>query len=78
MTEKDTADVALIGAGIMSATLGTLFRKLAPRSRVEIFERLEQAAAESSDARNYAGTGHACYGELSYTPEPPDGSADVK
>jgi malate dehydrogenase (quinone) len=65
---EDTCDVALIGAGIMSATLGTLMRKLDPSLRIEAFERLDRAAAESSDAWNNAGTGHAGYCELNYTP----------
>ncbi len=71
-----TCDVALIGAGIMSATLGTLLRKLEPTLTIEIFERLDRAAAESSDAWNNAGTGHAGYCELNYTPPAPDGSVD--
>src|SRR5262245_6050477 len=75
MTDS-TCDVALVGAGIMSATLGTLLRKLEPSLRVEIFERLDRAAAESSDAWNNAGTGHAGYCELNYTPQHPDGSVE--
>lgn len=70
-------DVALIGAGIMSATLGALLRELDPTLTVEIVERLDSAAAESSDAWNNAGTGHSGYCELNYTPELPDGSVDV-
>lgn len=69
-------DVALIGAGIMSATLGTLLRKLEPSWRIIAFERLDQTAAESSDAWNNAGTGHAGYCELNYTPSARDGSVD--
>lgn len=69
-------DVVLIGAGIMSATLGTLLRQLDPSLRVLIFERLDRAAAESSDAWNNAGTGHAGYCELNYTPQDADGSID--
>jgi malate dehydrogenase (quinone) len=69
-------DVALIGAGIMSATLGTLLRKLEPSWRIITFERLDQTAAESSDAWNNAGTGHAGYCELNYTPSGRDGSVD--
>ena len=34
-------------------------------------------AAESSDARNNAGTGHSALCELNYTPEGPDGAVDV-
>ena len=69
-------DVALIGAGIMSATLGTLLRKLEPSLCIAIFERLDHAAAESSDAWNNAGTGHAGYCELNYTPQAKDGSVN--
>ncbi len=72
----ERCDVALIGAGIMSATLGTLLRKLDPTLRVMIFERLDRAAAESSDAWNNAGTGHAGYCELNYSPQQADGSVD--
>jgi malate dehydrogenase (quinone) len=77
MKNDETVDVALIGAGIMSATLGALLRKLDPSLRVAIFERLDSAAAESSDAWNNAGTGHSGFCELNYTPEAPDGSVDV-
>ena len=76
MAEDQTCDVALIGAGIMSATLGTLLRKVEPTSRIVAFERLDRAAAESSDAWNNAGTGHAGYCELNYTPAGTDGSID--
>lgn len=71
------ADVALVGAGIMSATLGVLLKKLEPGLTIEIFERLDSAAAESSDAWNNAGTGHSGYCELNYTPQLEDGSVDV-
>jgi malate dehydrogenase (quinone) len=70
-------DVILIGAGIMSATLGMLLRQLDPSLRIVTFERLDRAAAESSDAWNNAGTGHAGYCELNYTPAAADGSVDV-
>ena len=43
-------DVVLIGAGIMSATLGVLLKELQPSLTIEIYERLDSAAAESSDA----------------------------
>jgi malate dehydrogenase (quinone) len=69
-------DVVLIGAGIMSATLAALLRKLDPQLRMIAFERLDRAAAESSDAWNNAGTGHAGYCELNYTPAAPDGTVD--
>ena len=70
-------DVLLIGAGIMSATLGVLLKELQPDITIQIVERLDQAAAESSDAWNNAGTGHSAFCELNYTPENPDGSIDT-
>ncbi len=70
-------DVILIGAGIMSATLSMMIKVLEPDVTVEIFERLDVAAAESSDAWNNAGTGHSAFCELNYTPEKPDGSIDT-
>lgn len=74
--KKDT-DVVLIGAGIMSATLGMLLKELEPQLSIQIFERLDVAAAESSDAWNNAGTGHSAFCELNYTPEREDGSIDI-
>ncbi|RYD95439.1 MAG: FAD-dependent oxidoreductase, partial [Sphingobacteriales bacterium] len=70
-------DIVLIGAGIMSATLGMLLKQLSPSYRIQVFERLEAAAAESSDAWNNAGTGHSAFCELNYTPEREDGSIDT-
>lgn len=74
---NNNPDVVLIGAGIMSATLGVLLKQLDPTLTIEIFERLDGAAAESSDAWNNAGTGHSAFCELNYTPERPDGSIDI-
>jgi malate dehydrogenase (quinone) len=71
-------DVVLIGAGIMSATLGMLLKELEPELTIAIFERLDVAAAESSDAWNNAGTGHSAFCELNYTPQKEDGSVDIK
>ena len=76
-TLNSRPDVVLIGAGIMSATLGTLLKLLDPNYTIEIFERLDVAAAESSDAWNNAGTGHSAFCELNYTPEKEDGSIDT-
>jgi malate dehydrogenase (quinone) len=70
-------DVVLIGAGIMSATLGVILKQLQPDIKIEIYERLDHAAAESSDAWNNAGTGHSAFCELNYTPQNLDGSVDV-
>jgi len=71
------ADVILIGAGIMSATLGVMLKELQPDLTIEIFERLDSMAAESSDAMNNAGTGHSAFCELNYTPQLNDGSVDI-
>ncbi len=76
-TTKTEVDVVLIGAGIMSATLGTLIHELSPDIKIEILERLDTVAAESSDAWNNAGTGHSALCELNYTPQRPDGSVDI-
>lgn len=78
MAADGECDVVLIGAGIMSATLGTLLGKLDPSLRIVAYERLDRAAAESSDAWNNAGTGHAGYCELNYTPAGADGRVDCR
>lgn len=74
----EQADVVLIGAGIMSATLGSLLKELDPAFRIEAFERLPGVAEESTAVWNNAGTGHSAFCELNYTPELPDGSIDTK
>ncbi|MGR9048117.1 malate:quinone oxidoreductase [Halobacillus faecis] len=70
-------DVILIGAGIMSATLGSLLKELVPDWNIRVFERLGSAGEESSNVWNNAGTGHAALCELNYTNEQPDGSIDM-
>ena len=70
-------DVLLVGAGIMSATLGALLRLVEPNWTITLIERLDGAAAESSGPWHNAGTGHAGLCELNYTPQRPDGSIDV-
>lgn len=75
---QNKTDVILIGAGIMSATLGTLLKELVPEWEIKVFEKLEQAGDESSNEWNNAGTGHSALCELNYTPEKPDGSIDIK
>ncbi|MCJ8211463.1 malate:quinone oxidoreductase [Mucilaginibacter sp. RS28] len=76
-TLNQKADVVLIGAGIMSATLGVMLKALQPDLTIEIFERLDEIAAESSDAMNNAGTGHSAFCELNYTPQLNDGTVDI-
>jgi malate dehydrogenase (quinone) len=69
MREQTRPDVVLVGAGIMSATLGMLLKQLNPRVTMEILESLDLVAGESSNAWNNAGTGHAALCELNYTPQ---------
>jgi malate dehydrogenase (quinone) len=70
-------DAVLVGTGIMSATLSALLRRLEPSWSITVVERLDAAAAESSDPWNNAGTGHAGLCELFYTPQLSDGSIDI-
>ncbi len=70
-------DVILIGAGMMSATLGSLLKELAPEWNIKVFEKLSSAGEESSNEWNNAGTGHAALCELNYTTEKPDGTIDI-
>ena len=78
MSNRETeTDVILIGAGIMSATLGTMLKELKPEWKIKVFEKLEKAGEESSNEWNNAGTGHAALCELNYTSEKPDGSVDI-
>ncbi|WP_379969267.1 malate:quinone oxidoreductase [Ectobacillus sp. sgz5001026] len=78
MSDRQTkTDVILIGAGIMSATLGTLLKELVPDWNITVFEKLEKAGEESSNEWNNAGTGHSALCELNYTVEKPDGSIDI-
>jgi malate dehydrogenase (quinone) len=70
-------DIVLVGAGIMSATLGTVLKELEPTLDIVLFEMLHDCALESSEGWNNAGTGHAANCELNYTPQRPDGSVDI-
>src|SRR5947208_2909348 len=74
---KDEVDVVLVGAGIMSTTLGVMLKELQPDLGIEMFEVLEKEAQESSSAWNNAGTGHAALCELNYTPPRSDGNIDI-
>jgi len=74
---QSKTDVILIGAGIMSATLGSLLKELAPDWEITVFERRGSAGEESSNEWNNAGTGHSSLCELNYTVEKPDGSIDI-
>lgn len=72
------SDVILIGAGIMSATLGSLLKELRPDWKITVFEKLANGGEESSNEWNNAGTGHAALCELNYTNEKTDGTIDIK
>jgi malate dehydrogenase (quinone) len=74
---KKPVDVALIGAGIMSATLGAMIKQLEPSWTIQIYEALGDVALESSNPWNNAGTGHSALCELNYTPERSDGTIDT-
>ncbi len=73
-----SVDVLLVGAGAMSATLGTLLKQLDPTLTISMVERLDHVAEESTQGWNNAGTGHAAYCELNYAPLMPDGSIDTR
>ena len=75
--DNHEADMVLVGAGIMSATLGVLLKELDPSLKLEIVEMQEADALESSNPWNNAGTGHAGLCELNYTPQAADGSVDI-
>ena len=71
-------DVVLVGGGIMSITLATFLQELQPDWNIQLYERMDGVALESSDGWNNAGTGHSAFAELNYTPELPDGSIETK
>lgn len=62
--QVEQTDVALIGSGIMSATLSALLRLVEPDLSITLIERLDAAASESSDPWNNAGTGHSALCEI--------------
>lgn len=71
-------DALLVGSGVMSTTLATLLKKLDSSLNILMVERLDQVAAESTDGWNNAGTGHAGYCELNYTPQGADGNVAIE
>ena len=76
--EAKKVDVLLIGGGIMSATLGVWLNELQPDWSMEMVERLDGVAEESSNGWNNAGTGHSALAELNYTPENKDGTVEIQ
>lgn len=77
MAKQKKTDVILVGAGVMSATLGTLIKELEPEWNIMIVEKLASAGQESTDPWNNAGTGHSALCELNYSVEQFDGTMDV-
>jgi malate dehydrogenase (quinone) len=75
--EVKKVDVLLIGGGIMSATLGVWLNELEPGWSMEMVERLDGVAQESSNGWNNAGTGHSALAELNYTPENKEGKVEI-
>ena len=75
--EPRKVDVLLVGGGIMSTTLGIWLNELEPGWSMEMVERLDEVAKESSNGWNNAGTGHSALAELNYTPENKDGKVEI-
>jgi malate dehydrogenase (quinone) len=75
--ETRKVDVLLVGGGIMSSTLGIWLNELEPGWSMEMVERLDGVAEESSNGWNNAGTGHSALAELNYTPEDKDGNVNI-
>ena len=50
--EVTSADVVLVGAGIMSTTLAVFLKELQPQLRIAMIERMPGEAQESSGAWN--------------------------
>jgi len=61
----------------MSSTLASMLKQLDPSLSIIMVERLGTPLQESSAGWNNAGTGHAAYCELNYTPQLEDGSIDI-
>ena len=77
MNNVTEVDCLLVGAGIMSTTLGVFLKEIHPSLSVELVEKLASEAQESSNSWDNAGTGHAANCELNYTPLEPDGTVNI-
>ena len=78
MANKESKNVVIIGAGVLSTTFGSMIKELEPNWNIKLYERLDRPGIESSNERNNAGTGHAALCELNYTVQQPDGSIDIE
>lgn len=72
-----TLDVLVVGGGIMSATLSVLLSQLEPTWTIQMLERMNDVALESSNGWNNAGTGHSALAELNYTPQDKQGNVTI-
>lgn len=61
----------------MSLTLAALISEIYPKHKILLVEKLNRCGYESSFGTNNAGTGHAGYCELNYTPQGDDGHIDI-
>lgn len=61
-------DFMIIGGGIMGTTLASILSEIDPGIKIDLFEKLNGLGLESTNCLNNAGTGHAGYCELHYTP----------
>jgi len=75
---KKQIDVTLVGGGVMSLTLAVLISEIYPSKKIKIIERLNECGLESSNVLNNAGTGHASYCELNYTPAKDNGEISIQ
>lgn len=78
MGKEKKTDVILIGAGIISATLGALLKELQPDWNITVLEKLSAAGEESSNEWNNAGTGHSALCELNYSVLQKDGTMNIQ
>lgn len=61
-------EITIIGGGVMSLTLAVIISEIFPNQKIFLIEKLKKCGLESSKGLNNAGTGHAGYCELNYTP----------
>ena len=71
-------DCLIIGGGIMGLTLASIIKELDSSIKIDLYEKLYDIGLESSEALNNAGTGHAGYCELNYTPMGKDGKLNIQ
>jgi malate dehydrogenase (quinone) len=70
-------DVVIIGAGIMSATLGAPLRLVEPDWSITASRDWTASRPRAATRGTNACTGHFALRELNYTPQLPDGSIDI-